>query len=197
MSEIDLKMPGGPYPYPVVHEDEVYMSNLADMQKQFENAGQIVNGGPVPPQQASLPVPPAPAPAEVMPQPPQEPVQELGQPIPAPGQVPPPASAKKPAAKKQAVKPTVPAPAPVEQAPAVPSTLDTLKSNFAADIENLQSDWADLLKIATAKPEVDAEEVEKLKAEIDSLKTQNAALEAENQKLKAKIQKLITDFVES
>ena len=190
MSAIDLNMPGGVYPYPKIQKDEEYMNNLAAMTKEFENAGQIMNGEmPAQPAAPAAPVPqaapqPAPqaAPAQATVAP--APAQELGQPIPAVQPAEPPK-----AKSKKAAKPTVPAPTPVEPSVELPSVLDTLKTNFATDLENIKSDWDDLLKLATAKPAESPEDVEKLKAEIDSMKVQMAELEKKNADLEVKLEK--------
>lgn len=182
MSAIDLNMPGGTYPYPKIQKDEEYMNNLAAMTKEFENAGQIMNE--VAPAPQASPVAPAPqaAPAQATVTP--APAQELGQPIPAVQPTEPPK-----AKAKKAAKPTVPAPTPVEPSVELPSVLDTLKTNFATDLENIKSDWDDLLKLATAKPAENPEDVEKLKAEIDSMKVQMADLEKKNADLELKLEK--------
>lgn len=189
MSEINLNMPGGPYPYPTVTQDEDYMNSIEEVKKQFEAAGDMMQekateAMPTQPvvQQPATPLPVAPQPAAPQPMPP------------AP-QLPVVAPAEKPKAAKKAPKAS-PKTEPVQDATSAQVTLETIKTNFAADMDNLKADWEDILKIVSAKPEASAEEVETLNAEISSLKVQNETLEKENQKLKEKLDKAIKSFLE-
>lgn len=163
MNEINLEMPGGRYPYPSTSKDDEYMTDLQNMTKQFEIAGEMG--------QATQPVPqavltPAPAPA-----PQTTPAQA---PAPAPQPAPalidnlPELPVEKPKKKKTA---PAPAPVPVPEPEKKPETVEEAQANLNADLDNIKTDFEDMVRILTeqaSKTAADPKEIELLKSELDA-----------------------------
>ena len=170
MSEINLEMPGGRYPYPSTSKDERYMTDLQGMTKQFEKAGEVTQG--IQPAQAPAPAPVTPPPATDMP---------YVAPAPKPAPAPQPAQQQglienlpelpvpeKPKKKKSA---SAPQPAPQPEPEKKPETVEEAQANLNADLDNIKTDFEDMVRNLTeqaAKASADPKELEQLKSEIDA-----------------------------